>query len=99
MKAGRNNYITPSHRTMIDLLKKYHDRNISERTHYRDIKRLEDEGLITRQARWNTINKLNPRRKSSIISLTIKGARWLVNKGNAWAGQILGAMIKWQKKG
>ena len=34
-----------------------------------------------------------------MIALTIQGAKYLVKTGNAWAGQILGAMIKWAKRG
>ena len=34
-----------------------------------------------------------------MIALTIKGAKYLQKIGVAWASQVLGAMIKWAKKG
>ena len=99
MKKGQTHYITPHPKTMTDLLKKFHDRDISLQTYWRNMKDLEDEGYISRQSRWNTQDKKQPRRRPSMIALTIKGAKYLYKMGVAWAGQVLGAMLKWAKKG
>ena len=99
LKKGRTHYIKPRPKIMLELLEKYHNRKISDKTYWRNARGLEDQGLITRRARWNTTDRKNPHRQASIICLTIEGAKRLYNLGCAWAGQIMGAMIKWAKKG
>jgi len=99
MKKGRTHYITPHPETMTKLLKKYHDYERSPQTYWRNTQNLESEGYIARHDRYDTRDRNNPRRLPSMITLTIKGAKYLMKMGNAWAGQILGAMLKWAKMG
>ena len=99
MQKGQTHYVTPHPETMTHLLRKYHNRDISLQTYWRNMKGLENGGYISRQSRWDTRNILQPRRRPSMIALTIQGAKYLQKIGVAWASQILGAMIKWAKKG
>ena len=98
MKVGQTHYINPHPEAMQNLLKVYHNRDRSLQTYWRNMKKLEDENYITRRERWDTRDRSNPRRKPSILALTIKGAKYLYRMGNAWAAQIYGAMLKWAKK-
>jgi len=98
MRKGRTHYITPAPQTMQKLTRDIHGYDRSTQTYWRNAKYLEDNDYINRGKRWNTRDRRNPRRRPSMITLTIKGAIELVKMGSAWAGQILGAMLKWAKK-
>jgi len=98
MQKGRKHYIAPRPSTMVELLAKFHKHTVSLQTYWRYLKDLEDEDYINRQSRWNTTDRNNPRRRPSMITLTKKGAKYLMQNGVAWAGQILGAILKWSQR-
>ena len=99
MEKGKKHYCVPSPKSMMGLLLKYHQRDISESTYFRDTHFLNEENYITRKERWDIHDPQKPRRKPSIISPTIKGVKYLIQMGVGGLQHVLHQMIMWARKG
>ena len=98
MQKGVKHYITPSPQKMKYLLIRYHDRDTSPKSYWRDMQIIEKAGYIVRGKRWINQNTSNIRRLPSMICLTINGLKYLSKNGVAYAEKLLKTMIVWLKK-
>jgi len=91
MSQGKNHYTVVSIDKIIDLLKDYHKIQVKRRWIFYCIRDLLDAGLLTRKPRYQQGTGCTISQVSSMISFTLKGARYLVSK------RVNGAWRMWKR--
>ena len=98
MKTGNKHVVIPSPDSMIDILDKVYQHRVSRRTHFRAVHALIEQGLIVRQFRYDREAKPTIIQKSSMISFTLKGVKYLMKMGVLYAYTLYKKMIAWLHK-
>ena len=93
MEKGQTHYCKPSPDTMIGLLSRYHDTDISRRTYFNVTKQLIDEGYMSRRFRYKNTPDGQPHHLPSILALTFKGISYLVRYGVAYARKLYNKLL------
>lgn len=94
MSQGQNHYTVGSIKKFLQLLSKYHKINIRRRWMFQCLKDLLDAGLISRKQRYRKQEKGLISQIPSMISFTLKGAKYLVSKRVSGAIRMLKTMLK-----
>jgi len=94
---GKNHYSLISVNKIRKLLARFHKTHVERRWVFQCIHDLIENGYLTRRPRYKrhrngTINQL-----SSIIAITLKGARFLVAKKVSGALQLMKSILSWIK--
>lgn len=95
MGQGKNHYTKISVNVLIEKLQFFHDIEIKRRWTFQILKNLQDSGLITRRQRYKHASNGQIYQFSSMISLTVKGVKYLVSKKVKKAKKHLRKMMKW----
>lgn len=96
---SNKHYIVPSVNSLLSLIGKYHGINVKRRWLFDCLKYLEDQGYITRRARWKNDDAGEIRQLPSMITITLPGLKYLISKRVSGAVVLLNKMIGWLKGG
>lgn len=94
-RQGKNHYTLVSVNKIIELLKERHGTQVKRRWVFQSIRDIIDKGLLSRKPRYNrrrdgTVNQL-----SSVIAITLKGAKLLVSKKISGSMLLLKNILSW----
>ena len=92
---GSYKYSMVSIDKIVALLKKHHNIVVKRRWVFQCIHDLIDAGLLSRKSRRGKNSDGSVWQKSSILALTLHGARFLFSKGIAGAKQLITSIIQW----
>ena len=90
---GKNHYTTGSIKKTLSLLKKYHKIKIKRRWVFQCFRDIIDAGYITRKARYKQRSGGRIGQIPSMVSFTLKGARYLVAKRISGALRLLKSIL------
>ena len=91
---GEKHYSVVSARKILELLKNYHKIEIQRRWLFQCLRDLSDAGLIKRKARYKRRPGGLIGQIPSMLTFTLKGARYLVMKRVSGAFQLLKSILK-----
>jgi len=94
MGQEEKHYSKVSARKILELLKTYHKIEIQRRWLFQCLRDLLDAGLIRRKARYKRRSGGLIGQLSSMVSFTLKGARYLVQKRVSGALRLLKSILK-----
>lgn len=94
LKGGKH-YCTPSIRAIQELLYQRHNIKVGRSWIFECIKNIEDDGYIARRKRYSKTPDGQVIQKSSIISITLMGARKLYDLGVAGAKHLIKSITNW----
>lgn len=93
MRQGENRYTLASIHKIQELLSKYHKIDIQRRWTFQCVRDMLDAGYITRKQRYKRRDGGMIAQLSSIVSFTLKGARYLVQKRVSGALRLLKSIL------
>jgi hypothetical protein len=92
---GQKHYAVPSIASLLELLASRHRLTIGRRWLFQCLHDLEAAGFISRHRRFTRNHDLNWKQIPSMISVTLKGARYLFSKGIEGAAALVKKMLNW----
>lgn len=94
---GKNHYSVASVQKILQLLKKYHKIEIKRRWIFQCLRDLLDAGLIARKQRYKNKPGGEIRQIPSMITFTLRGAKYLVSRRVSGAMRLLKNILSWLK--
>mgnify|MGYP004703575905 CR=1 FL=1 len=94
---GKKHYAAPSVDSIIGLISKRHETDIHRRWAFQCLHDIEELGYITRRERFKRCPDGGYIQQSSIISISLKGARHLFNLGVEGAQTLAKQILGWIK--
>ena len=98
LSKSDKHYICPAMNTVINLLDNFHGLSIKRRWLFQCMRYLLDERYITKKKRYQRMSDGQVYQIPSMISITMKGLKFLVQKKVIGAQQLLIRMLNWMKK-
>lgn len=95
---GKNHVCYSSIDTFLQNLSKHHQIDVKRRWIFYCFRWLLDEGYITRKSRHTHDGNGLITQIPSMISFTLKGAKWLFAQGVSGAAKIVKSIVEWWKK-
>ena len=92
---GKKHYSVVSVEKILQLLEKFHKIDIQRRWIFQCLKDLLDAGYITRKARYKHRGGGLIGQIPSMISFTLRGAKYLVSRRVSGATQLLKSILSW----
>jgi len=92
---GKKHYATPNINTIIELLIARHRTQIKRRWLFQCLHDIEKLGYISRHKRFVKNDQGLWEQIPSMISITLKGARWLYSKGIEGAAALVKKILNW----
>jgi len=94
---GKNNYSLISIDRIIELLKRFHNVEVKRRWVFKCIRYMLDSGLLSRRSRFGHRDDGKIFQLSSIIAISLKGAKLLISKRVSGAFLLLKNILAWVK--
>jgi len=94
---GKNNYSLVSIDRIIELLKRFHNIEVKRRWVFKCIRYMLDSGFLSRKSRFGNRDDGKIFQLSSIIAISLKGAKLLVSKRVSGAFLLLKNILAWVK--
>jgi len=91
----KRGYCYPSHRTIVEILRKTYDVHIGKRQLCNVLRKLETEGFIRRQRRRLTLLPHGWRQQTTLYTPLARAWRWVKRVAYAFYGHIRGFRVKW----
>ncbi|MDD2777566.1 MAG: hypothetical protein PHI16_01545 [Methanocellales archaeon] len=98
MDNGRKHYTKVRIDKILELMRLYHGINIKRRWVFSCINDLETQGYIKRKKRFKNQEEGHIYQLSSLISLTLCGAKYLLSKNVQGARNLYNALMNWIKR-
>jgi len=97
-QKGGKHYICPSVNSMLKVLSAFHYIDIKRRRYFQAMEDLRNAGYVKTYYRFTNDENGEIRQIPSIITMTIKGCKYLILKGVKGASKILSRILSWLKK-
>lgn len=98
ISQGKKNYSLVSIDKVIELLKRFHKVEVKRRWVFKCMRYMLDSGFLSRKSRYGHRDDGKIFQLSSIIAITVKGAKLLISKRVSGAFLLLKNIMAWVKK-
>ena len=92
---GKKHYCKPSVQSILELIAARHKTTVKSRWAFQCLADIEQLGYITRHERYTKLSDGTYKQKSSMITITLRGARKLFDMGIEGAAKLVQDILNW----